>query len=250
MSTQEFITETGYYIPPNIIETNVNNFEGDLLLTCTYSPQVSPQYFKELSKGRRCFSFCPELTHSDKLGFKLCTIFRLHRVKSITILTKDGSPHSMQIPLMVQEAAEDTGFDKNNIKYFCLEGGQLHEVSDLAVRKARHYSEIEKLMPFSHLEAVVTILRSENGCPNDKSETYGSIVDHLREETEEIAEALEKKDIKNLTEEIGDVLFNIFLLAQIGKEQHEFDIKTIVANVTEKMIKKHPDVFSEAKYKY
>src|ERR1700674_1064731 len=95
-------------IPPNIIATNVNTFSGDILLTCSYSPQVGAEHFEKLAVGRKAFSFCPELTHLDKLGFKLCTIFRLRRLTSLVVLTKDGSPHSMQIPLMVQEAAKDT----------------------------------------------------------------------------------------------------------------------------------------------
>jgi len=249
MTTKEPIPNLGV-IPPNMIETNVNSFEGDLLLTCTYSPQTSPKHFKELSKGRRSFSFCPELIHPDKLGFKLCTIFRLNRVTSITILTKDGSPHSMQIPLMVQEAAEDTGFDKNKIRYFCLEGGELFEISDLTVRKARHYSAVEKLMPYAHLEKITAILRSENGCPNDKSETFNNIVEHLREEIEEVAAAIERNDLENLTEEIGDIVFNLFLFAQIGKEQNEFDMNTIISKLGEKMIRRHPSVFNGLKYKY
>ena len=238
------------YIPPNIIEANVNQFEGDIFLTCTYSPQISPEDFQQLAQGRTAYSFSPELTHLDILGFKLCTIFRLDRVKSLIALTKDGSPHSMQIPLMIQEAAEDVGFPKENIKYYCLEGGELHEFSDLAVRKARHYSEIESLMPYGKLAKVTRILRSENGCPNDRAETYMSVLDHLREEVEEVADALQKKDIDNLVEELGDVLYNIFLMAQIGNEHDDFAINDIFCHVSQKMIDKHPDVFNGLKYKY
>ncbi|GCE15678.1 hypothetical protein [Tengunoibacter tsumagoiensis] len=153
----------------DIISVNVNVFKGDLLLTCTYSQDVNPEAYKSLSEGRNVFSFCPELHHLDKLGFKLCTIFRLKRVETLYVLTKDGSPHSMQIPLMVQEAAEDVGFDKANIRYFCLEGGGVHEISDLTIRKARHYSEIEQVLPYAKLEKVTEILRSENGCPSKRN---------------------------------------------------------------------------------
>ncbi|MEB3826161.1 MazG nucleotide pyrophosphohydrolase domain-containing protein [Phormidium sp. CCY1219] len=237
-------------VPPNIIASNVNVFSGDLLLTCSYSPEISPTVFQNLARGRRAFSFCPELTHLDKLGFKLCTIFRLKRVTSLVVLTKDGSPHSMQIPLMVQEAAEDVGFDKNNIRYFCLEGGQVHEIADLAIRKARHYSEIEKLLPFAKLHKVTQILRSPEGCPNDRAETYESIVKNLEEEVAEIKAGVENKDTENLIEEIGDVLFNLYLMSQIADEEGKFDITTVVDRVADKMIRNHESIFAPLQLKY
>jgi NTP pyrophosphatase (non-canonical NTP hydrolase) len=240
----------GCTIPPNIIATNVNTFSGDLLLTCSYSPQVAPAYFNTLAVGRKSFSFCPELTHLDKLGFKLCTIFRLRRVTSLVVLTKDGSPHSMQIPLMVQEAAEDTGFDKANIQYFCIEGGKLHSIDDLAVRKARHFSEIQKLLPFAQVKKVTEILRGENGCPNDRKETFESVLDHLREETEEVGEAIQSEDIANLKIELADVFFNICLAARIAEERNLFSLEDIAATAAQKMIDRHPQVFETVKLKY
>lgn|SRR3989344_7506756 len=237
-------------VPRDIITVNVNTIEDDVLLTCTYAPEINPREYAMLKKGRRAYSFCPELHHLDVLGFKLCTIFRLKRIRSIVVLTKDGSPHSMQIPLMVQEAAEDTGFDKAKIRYFCFEGGKLHEISDLAVRKARHYSEIEYLLPYAKLEAVAGVLRGNDGCKNDQKETFGSIVEHLHEEIEEIEDALKANDMNNLHEEIGDVIFNIALLGQIAKEKKFFDLSTIVNQASQKMIDKHPEVFANKKLKY
>lgn len=234
----------------DIISVNVNMFSGDILLTCTYAQDVNPEVYAELSKGRQVYSFCPELHHLDKVGFKLCTIFRLERVKTLTVLTKDGSPHSMQIPLMVQEAAEDTGFDKANISYYALEGGRCYQISDLSVRKARHYSEIEKLLPFAKLQKVVQILRSDIGCPNDRAENFHTIVDHLREEVEEINHALSIDDKDNLIEEVGDVLFNTALLGSIIEEAEMANLPQIAERCAEKMIKNHPNVFNNLRYKY
>jgi len=236
--------------PPNLIASNVNVFEGDLLLTCSYSPEISPESFRRLAEGRRAFSFCPELTHLDKLGFKLCTIFRLGRVTSLWVLTKDGSPHSMQIPLMVQEAAEDVGMDKANIRYFCLEQGELYEIHDLTVRKARHYSEIEKLLPFSRLAAVTTILRGEDGCPNDRAETFESVADHFREEAEEVAQAVSSGDVENLQEELGDLLYNIYLISEIAREKGLFDVRAVTRRAADKMVDMHPQVFDGRSYKW
>lgn len=237
-------------VPPDIIATNVNVFTGDLFLTDTYSPEINPEVFHRLSEGRRAASFCPELTHLDILGFKLCTIFRLKRVTSLVVLTKDGSPHSMQIPLMVQEAAEDAGFDKSSIEYYCLEGGLMHNISDLTVRKSRHYSEIEKLLPYAKLEAVTAMLRSEQGCPNDRKETYESVIEHLHEEVEELAEALRNNDMENFYEESGDILYNLALIGQISNEGHARSLRDIAGQAAAKMIAKHENVFQMWKSKY
>jgi|SRR3989344_1913336 len=237
-------------IPRDIITVSVNMIEGDILLTCTYAPDINPKEYKKLSKGKTVYSFCSELHNLDILGFKLCTIFRLQRLKKIYVLTKDGSPHSMQIPLMVQEAAEDTGFDKKNVQNYCFEKGKLYSISDLTIRKARHYSEIERLLPYSKLEKVVEILRGKDGCKNDKKETFLTVTEHLREEVNEIEAAIKAKDTDNLLEEIGDVLFNLALMAQIAKEQGSFELTTVTHRVAQKMIDKHPDVFSNKTLKY
>lgn len=132
--------------PRDFLMSNVNAFIGDILISDTYVPELYPKYIRALSKKRHVFSFCPEMIHADKLGFKLCTALRLGRITGIATLTKDGSPHGLQIPLMLQEAAENVGFDKEKIRYFVVEKGKLYEVSDGAIRKARHLSEIETLL--------------------------------------------------------------------------------------------------------
>lgn len=231
-------------LPRDIISCNVNFFEGDLMLTCTYSPDISPAHFEKLAKGRSVFSFCPELTHLDTLGLKMTTIFRLERVTSLTVLTKDGSPHSMQIPLMVQEAAENAKFNKEKIHYYCLEGGKIHSISDLAVRKARHYSEIEQLMPYAQLEKVTQILRGEGGCPNDRAETLTSLVEHLKEEVGEVEEALKENNIAHFLEEVGDLLFNISLIGKVLEEKGDGSLRRIAEASAQKMVARHESVFA------
>lgn len=235
---------------PNIISRNVNSITGSILLLCTYTPSIDMDFVAGLADGRAAYTFCPELCHLDVLGLKLTTVFRLGRVTDVTVVTKDGSPHSMQIPLMMQEAAENAGFDKESITYYALEGGAAHFISDLTVRKARHYSEIETLLAYSKLRKVTEILRSPDGCPNDQKETFGSIIDHFREEVEEVADAVKKQDADNLKEELGDVLFNVFLMADVAKSEGLFDINDVTAAVAQKMVDKHDFVFENRKWKY
>ena len=133
-------------IARDFLTSNVNAFDGNLLICDTYVQELYPDIYERLGKGKSIFSFCPEMIHADKLGFKLCTTLRLGRVGSVTTLSKDGSPHGLQIPLTVQETGENVGFDKKKIKYFVVEKSHLYEISDDAVRKARHLSEIEALL--------------------------------------------------------------------------------------------------------
>ena len=231
-------------LPPNLISTNVNTPSGSILLICSYTVSIASDLVSRLAEGREVYSFCPELSHLDVLGLKLTTMFRIGKVTDVVVLTKDGSPHSMQIPLMVQEAAENTNFDKSHITYHVLEGGKVYTISDATVRKARHYSEIEKIMPLAKLRKVVDLLRAPGGCPNDQAETWESVVDHLREETEEVAQAVKRNDIENLCDELGDLLFNIMLMSRIAEEQQFFSIESVMRNSAEKMIRGHKKVFA------
>ena len=214
------------------------------MLICSYTVSIASDLVSQLAEGREVYSFCPELSHLDVLGLKLTTMFRIGKVTDVVVLTKDGSPHSMQIPLMVQEAAENTNFDKSHITYHVLEGGEVYTINDTTVRKARHYSEIEKIMPLAKLRKVVDLLRAPGGCPNDQAETWESVVDHLREETEEVAQAVKRNDIENLCDELGDLLFNIMLMSRIAEEQQFFSIESVMRNSAEKMIRGHKKVFA------
>ena len=75
----------------DIITVNVNVFEGDLLLCDSYVQDVGLKHLKQLSKTKLAFSFSPESMHIDQLGFKLCTIFRLRRISSLTVFIKSGN---------------------------------------------------------------------------------------------------------------------------------------------------------------
>jgi len=130
-------------LPPNFIQTNVNVFQGHILISDTYMPEIALEQLIQLSQGKTVYSFAPELNDIDKLGFKLCTVFRIGKVASITTFTKDGSPHSLQIPLIVQEAVENADFNKTKVAYHVWEKGSVHQISDKAIRRARHLSEIE-----------------------------------------------------------------------------------------------------------
>lgn len=92
---------------------------------------------------------------------------------------------------------------------------------------------------------IISELRGEEGCPWDKKQTMESLIPYLREETEELILAIKNDDIENVIEELGDVLLNIIMQAQIGKEDEIFDIYEVVDTIAKKIIRRHPHVFGE-----
>ena len=101
-----------------------------------------------------------------------------------------------------------------------------------------------------HLEELiktVAILRSENGCKWDREQTHASLRPNMLEEAYEAVDAINSGDIKNLREELGDVLLQVVLHAQIAKDNNEFDIEDVAHDINQKLIERHPHVFSDVK---
>jgi len=85
----------------------------------------------------------------------------------------------------------------------------------------------------------------EFGCPWDIKQDFSTIVPHTVEEVYEVVEAIDRNDMKNLSEELGDLLFQIVFYAQIGKESGSFDFAQIIDGITQKLLRRHPHVFPD-----
>lgn len=101
----------------------------------------------------------------------------------------------------------------------------------------------EKKYTLEDLMEIIRILRSENGCPWDKVQTHASIRMDLLEEAYEAADAIDRSDMENLKEELGDVLMQVVFHAQIETEQGGFGMEEVLRGICEKMIYRHPHVF-------
>lgn len=99
---------------------------------------------------------------------------------------------------------------------------------------------------FAELVEVVARLRGPNGCPWDRAQTHRTLIPYLIEEAYEVAAALEAQDPKLLREELGDLLLEVLLHAQIEAEAGHFDIADVIAGIRDKLIRRHPHVFGEA----
>lgn len=101
---------------------------------------------------------------------------------------------------------------------------------------------------YSELLDIIARLRGGHGCPWDKAQTHESLIPCLRDECEEAVEAIENKDAENLCEELGDVLLQVLLHAQIAKEEGLFTMEDVVNGLAEKMVRRHPHVFGEEEF--
>ncbi len=98
---------------------------------------------------------------------------------------------------------------------------------------------------FPRLKEIVAILRSPNGCPWDREQTHQSIRKNLLEETYEVLETIDDDDPDAMCEELGDLLMQIMLHAQMAAEDGYFTVEDVIAGLNEKLIRRHPHVFGD-----
>ncbi len=102
-------------------------------------------------------------------------------------------------------------------------------------------TELEKLID------VIAQLRAPNGCPWDREQTHKSLKPNMLEEAYEAVDAMDSGDMNHLKEELGDVLLQVILHAQIAKEEGAFNIEDVAKGIKDKLIHRHPHVFGDTK---
>lgn len=90
-------------------------------------------------------------------------------------------------------------------------------------------------------------LRAEDGCPWDREQTIESLKKDVREEYEEVIQAIDSKDHENLKEEIGDLIWALLLMVQIASEENHFNAEDVLRETRDKIIRRHPHVFGSEK---
>ena len=103
---------------------------------------------------------------------------------------------------------------------------------------------------FNDLVNLIERLRAPEGCPWDREQTYATLAPMLLEEAYEAFEAVElarEGNPKELRDELGDLLFHIVFYAQVAKERNDFTIDDVTSNVHDKMVRRHPHVFADAR---
>jgi nucleoside triphosphate diphosphatase len=107
--------------------------------------------------------------------------------------------------------------------------------------------QFASLLPeFRRLCEVIAQLRSPQGCPWDRQQTMKSIRPYTLEETYELLEAIDADDNAAICEELGDVLLQVVLDAQIARDENRFDLVDVVRDLADKMVRRHPHVFGDS----
>jgi MazG family protein len=99
---------------------------------------------------------------------------------------------------------------------------------------------------FNRLCDIVAKLRAPGGCPWDREQTHESLLPATIEEAYEVAEAARSKNKAHFREELGDLLLLVVMHAEIAREADRFNIDNVIAEITEKLIRRHPHVFGES----
>jgi ATP diphosphatase len=97
------------------------------------------------------------------------------------------------------------------------------------------------------LEIMAALRQPEKGCPWDLEQSFASIVPYTIEEAYEVADAVERGDLLDLREELGDLLLQVVFHAQMAEEQRAFDFGDVVEAITTKLVRRHPHVFGDAR---
>ena len=103
-------------------------------------------------------------------------------------------------------------------------------------------ADIERL-----LHIMAQLRDPDGGCPWDVEQDFSTIAPHTIEEAYEVAEAIDHGDMAGLRDELGDLLFQVVFHAQMAHETGHFDFSDVVAGISDKMVRRHPHVFGDAK---
>ena len=99
---------------------------------------------------------------------------------------------------------------------------------------------------FGQLVELIEFMRGPKGCPWDRQQKISDFKRYLAEESEEAISAIEAQDYENLKEEIGDLLWHVVFISQIGKERGLFTIEDVIMGLKDKIIRRHPHVFGDS----
>ncbi|QJR80263.1 nucleoside triphosphate pyrophosphohydrolase [Alteromonas pelagimontana] len=107
----------------------------------------------------------------------------------------------------------------------------------------------EKLIDIDQLERLLNIMATlrdpQHGCPWDVAQTMASLTRYTIEEAYEVADAIARNDPAAICDELGDLLFQIVFYAQVAKEKGDFEFNDVARAVSDKMVRRHPHVFSK-----
>ncbi|RFF31271.1 nucleoside triphosphate pyrophosphohydrolase [Wenzhouxiangella sediminis] len=98
------------------------------------------------------------------------------------------------------------------------------------------------------IEIMARLRDPERGCPWDIEQTFRTIAPYTVEEAHEVADAIERDDLEDLRDELGDLLFQVVFHARMAEERSLFDFDDVAAAISDKLVRRHPHVFGDARF--
>jgi tetrapyrrole methylase family protein/MazG family protein len=148
--------------------------------------------------------------------------------------------------------------DEHRVRFVHGAGTRAQIIEDLAlyeIDRSEHIGLLSSLFvaplgegtAFEAFQEIVAHLRAPDGCPWDREQTHDSLRQHLLEESYEAIAAMDTGDFAGMREELGDLLLQIVLNAQIASEEGEFTANDVIRGIYDKIVRRHPHVFGDAK---
>jgi len=104
--------------------------------------------------------------------------------------------------------------------------------------------------PMQRLLDIMARLRDpDDGCPWDRRQTYATILPYTLEEAYEVADAIQRGDMAELRDELGDLLFQVVFYSQIAREEGHFSFTDVASGICDKMVRRHPHVFADVSHR-
>lgn len=162
---------------------------------------------------------------------------------------------SVNLPTQIVGELED--FDKVLAKYYIFKGREIPQELTLTEEAIYEVEKFKEILPYLTLNkdiekfyyTYLMIKTLRKLCPWDSEQTHESLIPELVEEPLECVEEIKKQSPKGIEEELGDVLLQILLHAEIGSENNEFNLESISEVLFKKMYERHPHVFKESSKK-
>ncbi|MBI5301832.1 MAG: MazG family protein [Chloroflexi bacterium] len=137
------------------------------------------------------------------------------------------------------------GTDKQRVMTASL--AEMDRVDDFGLLTTLYVPPLARPSGVNALAEIVAQLRAPNGCPWDREQTHQSLRNDFLEECYEVLETLDDNDIEHLREELGDLLLHVLFQAQIAAESGEFLLSDVAADISAKLVRRHPHVFGDVK---
>src|SRR5690606_7963597 len=194
------------------------------------------------------FQFLDALTfEKDELQLSqhiiICQVYDQYIASNVKLTLMEQFPDDYEVYIVTAAGSKDEKITK--VSLYELDRGV--EVNNLTSVYVPPVKEEELLYhDFRTFRRVIAALRGPDGCPWDQKQTHESLKKYLLEETYEVLDAIDSGDDDHLAEELGDVLLQILLHAQIGEDEGMFTIDDVIRGISEKMIRRHPHVFGDS----